>query len=67
MVGGADGSRVVGSGLILARFWFLLPVLVAGLQVWWAGVWLVVGNVRQMAKTNASPQNMLLIITEFIR
>ena len=37
---------------------------VAGLQVWWAGVCLVVGKVRQMAKTNASPQNMLLIITE---
>jgi hypothetical protein len=28
---------------------------------------LVVGKVRQMAKTNASPQNVLLIITEFIR
>lgn len=40
---------------------------VVGLQVWWAGVWLVVGKVRQMAKTNASPQNVLLIITEFIR
>ena len=40
---------------------------VVGLQVWWAGVCLVVGKVWQMAKTNASPQNMLLIITEFIR
>ena len=40
---------------------------VVGLQVWWAGVCLVVGKVRQMAKTNASPQNVLLIITEFIR
>ncbi|EEG26366.1 hypothetical protein CORMATOL_02068 [Corynebacterium matruchotii ATCC 33806] len=51
----------------MARFWFLLPVTMAGLQVWWAGVWLVVGNVRQAAKTSASPQNVLLIITEFIR
>ena len=40
---------------------------VVGLQVWWAGVCLVVGKVRQMAKTSASPQNVLLIITEFIR
>ena len=40
---------------------------VVGLQVWWTGVWLVVGKVRQMARTNASPQNVLLIITEFIR
>lgn len=38
---------------------------VVGLQVWWAGVCQVGGNVRQAAKTNASPQNVLLIITEF--
>ena len=40
---------------------------VAGLQVWWAGVCQVGGNARQAAKTSASPQNVLLIITEFIR
>ena len=40
---------------------------VAGLQVLWAGVCQMGGNARQAAKTNASPQNVLLIITEFIR
>ena len=38
---------------------------VAGLQVWWAGVCQVGGNARQAAKTNASPQNVLLIITYY--
>ena len=73
MVGGANGPRVADSaqdsGLILASATPATrhPVPVAGLQVWWAGVCQVGGNVRQAAKTNASPQNVLLIITEFIR
>ena len=54
----------VGRVVVLNRF---SCRAVVGLQVWWAGVCLVVGKVRQMAKTSASPQNMLLIITEFIR
>lgn len=41
--------------------------VVVGLQVWWAGVCQAGGSARQMAKTSASPQNVLLIITEFIR
>lgn len=54
----------VGRVVVLNRF---SCRAVVGLQVLWAGVCQVGGNARQAAKTNASPQNVLLILTEFIR